>query len=46
MKMAMVKDLELFLLLERHGPALIKHKFQVRVRVKVRVRVQVRVGYP
>merc|ERR1719343_776273 len=29
MKMAMVKDPELFGLLETHGPALIEHKFQV-----------------
>jgi len=28
MKMAMVKDVELFQLLEEHGPALIEHKFQ------------------
>merc|ERR1719502_2019579 len=28
MKMALVKDPELFLLLEAHGPALIEHKFQ------------------
>jgi 3-dehydroquinate synthase len=28
MKMAMVKNVELFSLLERHGPALIEHKFQ------------------
>merc|ERR1719440_695073 len=28
MKMALVKDAELFHLLERHGPALIAHKFQ------------------
>jgi len=28
MKMAMVKDPELFSLLEQHGPALIEHKFQ------------------
>merc|ERR1712127_825557 len=28
MKMAMVKDKELFSLLEQHGPALIEHKFQ------------------
>ena len=35
--MAMVKDPELFSLLEKHGPALIEHKFQVSVRVKIRV---------